>query len=97
LLADITKNYGRTLLALNIAALVALLGFNIVQEREQSATAFAGIAIAASTLTVLAFGAGWATGWAVATSIGDRFTIDRNRFRRAVGRHRHCHCGDYFG
>ena len=63
---DITQRHGRTLLGFSIATLAALLGLIIVQEAEQFARALTDIAAAAALLTVLAFGAGWATGWASA-------------------------------
>lgn len=73
--AYITKRHGRTLLGLNIATLAALLGFIIAQEAEQFASALPDIAAAAALLTVLAFGAGWATGWAGGARETDRFTV----------------------
>ncbi len=82
---DITRRHGRTLLGLSIAALAALLGFVIVQEAEQFASALTEIAAAAALLTVLAFGAGWATGWASAAGATDRFTMGMVFVVRNVG------------
>jgi len=82
---DITKRHGRTLLGFSIAALAALLGFVIVQEAEQFASALTEIAAAAALLTVLAFGAGWATGWASAAGATDRFTVGMVFVVRNVG------------
>jgi len=82
---DITKQNGPGLLGLNIATLAALLGFIIVQEAEQFATALADIVVAATLLTVLAFGAGWATGWACGARATDRFTVGMVFAVRNVG------------
>jgi len=82
---DITKRHGRSLLGLSITALAALLGFVIVQEVEQFASALTDIAAAAALLTVLAFGAGWATGWASAAGATDRFTVGMVFVVRNVG------------
>jgi bile acid:Na+ symporter, BASS family len=71
----ITQNHGRTLLGFSIAALTVLLGFIIVQEAEQFASALADIAVAAALLTVLAFGTGWAMGRVCGAGSTDRFTI----------------------
>jgi BASS family bile acid:Na+ symporter len=72
---DVTKKHGRTLLGFSIAALAVLLGFVIVQEAEQFARTLGDIAVAATWLTVLAFGAGWATGSARGAGARDRFTV----------------------
>jgi BASS family bile acid:Na+ symporter len=82
---DITRRHGHTLLGFNIAALVALLGFVIVQEAEQFASALTDIAAAAALLTVLAFGAAWATGWASGAGTMDRFTVGMVFVVRNVG------------
>jgi ACR3 family arsenite efflux pump ArsB len=58
-----------------------LLGFVILQEANQFASALTEIAAAAVLLTVLAFGAGWASG---ARSI-DRFTVGMVFVVRNVG------------
>jgi BASS family bile acid:Na+ symporter len=81
----ITKGHGRTLLGINITALAMLLGFVIIQEAEQFASTLAGISAAAALLTVLAFGAGWATGRAGGESVTDRFTVGMVFVVRNVG------------
>jgi bile acid:Na+ symporter, BASS family len=48
---EVNKHHGRTLLGFSIAALAALLGFVIVQEAEQFASALIEIAVAATFLT----------------------------------------------
>jgi BASS family bile acid:Na+ symporter len=73
--ADITKRHGRTLLGFSIATLAALLGFVIVQEAEHFASALTRIVAATALLTVLAFGAGWATELASGAGATDRFTV----------------------
>ncbi len=80
--ADVTRRHGRTFLAFNLAALGVLLGFIIAQEAEQFAHALTELAPATTLLTVLAFGAGWATGWAGAR---DRFATGMAFVVRNVG------------
>jgi bile acid:Na+ symporter, BASS family len=82
---DITKRHGRALLGSSIAALAALLGIIIVQEAEHFASALTDIAAAGALLTVLAFGAGWVTGWASAAGATDRFTVGMVFVVRNVG------------
>src|SRR5262249_56858391 len=82
---DVTKRHARTLLGFSVATLAALLGFIIVQEAEQFASAVTDLAAAAGVLTVLAFGAGWATGWASAAGATDRFTVGMVFVVRNVG------------
>ncbi len=82
---DTTRRHGRTLLGFSIAALAALLGFVIVQEVEQFASALTDIAVAVPLLTVLALGAGWATGWASGVGTIDRFTVGMIFVVRNVG------------
>ena len=82
---DITKRHGRTLLGFSIAALAALLGIVIGQEVEQFASALTEIAVATASLTVLAFGAGWATAWAGGAGATDRFTVGMVFVVRNVG------------
>ncbi len=82
---DLTRRHARTLLGFSVATLAALLGFIIVQEAEQFASALTDLATAAGALTVLAFGAGWATGWACATGATDRFTVGMVFVVRNVG------------
>jgi BASS family bile acid:Na+ symporter len=72
---DFTRRHARTLLGVSVATLAALLGLIILQEAEQFANAFADLAAATGVLTVLAFGAGWATGWTSAAGAADRFTV----------------------
>jgi BASS family bile acid:Na+ symporter len=79
----ITQRHGRTLPGFSIATLVALLGFVIVREAEQFASALTDIA--AASLTVLAFGAGWAAGWASGARATDRFTVGMVFVVRNVG------------
>src|SRR5947208_7759581 len=73
------------MIGLSIAALAALLGFIIAQEAEQFASTVADIAAAAALLTFLAFGAGWATGWASGAEATDRFTVGMVFVVRNVG------------
>ena len=73
------------MLGLSIAALAALLGLVIVQEVEQFAGALTDLAAAVAVLTVLAFGAGWATGWAGSAGRTDRFTVGMVFVVRNVG------------
>jgi hypothetical protein len=54
----INQRHGRTLIGLSIVALAGLLGFIIVQEAEQFASALTDIAAATAWLTILTFGAG---------------------------------------
>lgn len=82
---DITRRHGSRLLGFSIAALAALVGFVIVQEAEQFASALADLAAAAGLLTVLAFGAGWATGWVSGARAADRFTVGMVFVVRNVG------------
>jgi BASS family bile acid:Na+ symporter len=82
---DVTKGHARTLLGFSVATLAALLGFIIVQEAEQFASAVADLAVAAGVLTILAFGAGWATGWASAAGATDCFTVGMVFVVRNVG------------
>jgi BASS family bile acid:Na+ symporter len=82
---DITKRHGRTLLGFSIATPAALLAFIIVQEAEQFTSALTDIAAAAALLTVLAFGAGWATGRASGARATDRFTVGMVFVVRNVG------------
>jgi BASS family bile acid:Na+ symporter len=81
----ITKRHGRTLLGLSIAALAVLLGMIVGQETGQFASALAEIVGAATFLTVLAFGAGWATGLASGGGSTDRFTVGMVFVVRNVG------------
>lgn len=82
---EVTKRHSRSLLAFSVATLVALLGFIIVQEGEQIARALADIVVASLLLTVLAFGAGWATGWVGGAATADRFTVAMAFVVRNVG------------
>jgi bile acid:Na+ symporter, BASS family len=82
---DMTKRHGRTLIGSSIVALAALLGFVIVQEVEQFASALPKIAVAVALLTVLAFGAGWATSWASGAKATDRFAVGMVFVVRNVG------------
>src|SRR5205823_1680558 len=82
---DISRHHGRSLLGFSIATLAALLGFIIVQEAEQFVSAMSDIAAATTLLTVLAFGAGWATSWAQGAGATDRFTVGMVFVVRNVG------------
>jgi BASS family bile acid:Na+ symporter len=82
---DLAKRHGRSLLGLSVATLAALLGLIIVQEGEQFARALVDIAAASLLLTVLAFGVGWATGWASNAAAADRFTVGMVFVVRNVG------------
>jgi ACR3 family arsenite efflux pump ArsB len=73
------------LLGFSVATLAALLGFIIVQEAEQFASALTDIAVAAGVLTALAFGSGWATARASAAGAMDRFTVGMVFAVRNVG------------
>jgi hypothetical protein len=73
------------LLGFSIATLAALLGFIIAQEAEHFASALTEIAAAAALLTALAFGVGWATGWASAAGVTERFTVGMVFVVRHVG------------
>jgi BASS family bile acid:Na+ symporter len=81
----VTRRHARGLLGFSVATLTALLGFIIVQEAEQFASAFTDLVATASLLTVLAFGAGWATGWASGAAVADRFTVGMVFVVRNVG------------
>jgi ACR3 family arsenite efflux pump ArsB len=83
--SDVTRRHGRSLLGFSVATLAALLGFIIVQEAEQFASALADIAAAAAVLTALPFGAVWATGWASGAGATDRFTVGMVFVVRNVG------------
>jgi BASS family bile acid:Na+ symporter len=82
---DITKTHGRVLLGFSIATVAALLGFIIVKEAEHFASALTDIAAAAALLTVLAFGAGLATGWTSGARAIDRCTVRMVFVVRSVG------------
>jgi BASS family bile acid:Na+ symporter len=81
----ITKRHGRALLGFSIATLAALLGLVIVQEAEHFASALTQIAAATALMTVLAFGIGWATGFASGAGASDRFTVGMVFVVRNVG------------
>jgi BASS family bile acid:Na+ symporter len=81
----VCERYGRFLLRLSVAVLLTLLGFVIAQEAEQFASSLTGIAAAATLLTILAFGAGWATGLIAGAEAGDRFTVGMVFVVRNVG------------
>ncbi len=81
----VTERHARALLGFSVATLTVLLGFIIVQEAEQFAGAFTGLAATASLLTVLAFGTGWTTGWATGAAAADRFTVGMVFVVRNVG------------
>jgi BASS family bile acid:Na+ symporter len=81
----VAERHGRGLLGASIAALAALLGFIIAQEAEHFARALTDIAPAVALLTVLAFGAGWATGWTSGAGATDRFTVGMVFVVRNVG------------
>lgn len=82
---DVTRRHARTFLAASIASLAALLVAIIVRESQQFAGALREIAMAATLLTVLAFLAGWATGWAGRASTADRFALGAVFVVRNVG------------
>ena len=56
-----------------------------MQEAEHFASALTDIAAVAALLTVLAFGAGWATAWASGAGVMDRFTVGMVFVVRNVG------------
>ena len=82
---DITRRHGRALLGASIAALAVLLALIIAQEAEQFAGALADLSAAVAVLTVLAFGAGWATGWSSGAGWTDCFTVGMIFVARNVG------------
>jgi bile acid:Na+ symporter, BASS family len=82
---DVTKRHARTLLGFSVATLAALLGFIIMQQAEQFASALTDLTAAAGALTVLAFGAGWATGWASSAGARERFSVAMVFVVRNVG------------
>jgi BASS family bile acid:Na+ symporter len=82
---DVSRRHGRILLGFSFAALVALLAFVIVQQAEQFASMLANLLSTAVLMTVLAFGAGWMTGWACGGGASDRFTIGMVFVVRNVG------------
>lgn len=79
------RRHGKILLGFSVAALVALLGIVIAKEAEQFASALVNLLAAATLFTVLAFGAGWMTGWACGGEVADRFTIGMVFVVRNVG------------
>jgi BASS family bile acid:Na+ symporter len=82
---DIVDRHGRTLLILSVAALLILLGCVIVQEADQFASAFIEIALAASLLTLMAFGGGWLTSWATGCRRDSRMAVGMVFAVRNVG------------
>ncbi len=82
---DVTRRHARTLLGFGVATLATLLGFIIAQRAKEFASAVTDLAAAAGGLTVLAFGAGWATAWASAAGATDRFTVGMVFVVRNVG------------
>lgn len=82
---DVTIRHRRGLLAVSVATLAALLGLIVVQEWVQFANALAEVATASLLLTMLAFGAGWATCWVSGASAADRFTVGMAFVVRNVG------------
>ncbi len=82
---EITQCHGRALLGAIIAALAVLLAHIIAQEAEQFAGALADLSVAVDVLTVLAFGAGWATGWSSGAGWTDCFTVAMIFVTRNVG------------
>lgn len=81
----ITRRHGRALLGSSIVALAVLLALIIAQEAEQFAGALADLSAAVAVLTVLAFGAGWTTGWAGGAGWTDCFTVGMIFVVRNVG------------
>jgi BASS family bile acid:Na+ symporter len=81
----VAERYGKTLLRLNVAALVTLQGLVIALESDRFADSWPEIAPAALLLTVLAFGAGWATGLASGAGGTDRFAMGMVFAVRNVG------------
>jgi bile acid:Na+ symporter, BASS family len=82
---EITRRHGRVLLGTSVAALAALLAIVILQEAEQFASTLVDLIAATGALTVLAFGAGWTTGWISAAGATDRFTLGMVFVVRNVG------------
>jgi len=79
------KRHGGVLLGFSLAALATLLGLIIVEEAEQFARALTDIAAGTALLTVLAFGAGWATARIGRASSTDSFAIAAVFVVRNVG------------
>jgi BASS family bile acid:Na+ symporter len=84
-LPEITKRHGRTLLRVSVGALALLLLTVIVQESPRFVSALPEIGRAASLLTVLAFLAGWATGFISGANATDRFAVGMVFVVRNVG------------
>lgn len=82
---DITQRHGRVFLGSSIAALALLLALIIVQEAKQFASALTDISAAVVLLTIMAFGAGWVTGWSGGAKWTDRFTVGMIFVVRNVG------------
>lgn len=82
---DFTRRHGRTLLRVSVTALALLLLAIIVRESKQFALALPEIAAAAGIFTVLAFAAGYATGWVCGANETDRFSLGMVFVVRNVG------------
>jgi BASS family bile acid:Na+ symporter len=81
----VAERHGKTLLRLSVVALVTLLGLVISLEASRFVDNWPEIAPAALLLTVLAFGAGWATGWASGAGGSGRFAMGMAFAVRNVG------------
>lgn len=79
------ERYRRSLLAVSIALLIALLTLVIAKEGKQFVGALSSIALTVALLTSFAFGAGWAVGWISGGAAPDRFTIGMVFVVRNVG------------
>lgn len=77
--------YRQRLLGLSVTILVALLAIVVVQEWKQFASSLDIIIVTVALLTFLAFGVGWATGWACGAGLPDRFTLGLVFVVRNVG------------
>jgi BASS family bile acid:Na+ symporter len=81
----VAQRHGKTFLLLSVVALVALLGLVISVEAHRFADCWPETASAASLLTVLAFGAGWTTGWVSGARRPDCFAMGMVFAVRNVG------------
>src|SRR5262249_47778371 len=61
---DVAMRHRSALLGVSVVSLVGLLALVIIEDAAQFALALADLTAAAGVLTVVTFGAGWATGWA---------------------------------
>lgn len=82
---EITKRHGRTLMRVSVAALALLLMAVIVQELPRFVGELPEIGTAAGLLTMMAFTAGWATGFISGANGTDRVAVGMVFVVRNVG------------